>query len=263
MTRRSLLAIPLLAVVSFTVACVRPGFQPPHAVVDLSPSIVEDLPVLSVGQRVFREFGGRDRTKFQHNIVATPFYAARSYLELDNHSGSHYDPPSHVIEGAASVDQAPLERFIGRARVIDFRAMPKDEPLTAAAFRERGVRRGDIVLAFVGYMPPGNPDELPSYAYLSADAAEYLATLPVKAFGTDMPSLGGIRNYLVLAAQGVQGSEQFLSEHFAFLSRDIPVIEGLVNLEAVVNEPNVVFVGFPLKIKDGNGAPIRAAALIY
>lgn len=217
----------------------------------------------SLGPRVFREMGGRDRTTFQHNIIRTPFYGARSYLEVDNHNGAHYDPPSHVIEGAKSADQIPLERLLGRAVVIDFRTKPKDQPLSAIDFQNRGIRPDDIVIAFVGYTPPAGLDELPSYTFLSGEAAEYLANLPVRAFATDMPSLGGMKHYMELAARGVEGSEHFMPEHFAFLSRDIPVVEGLVNLEAIVDERNVVFVGFPLKIKDGNGAPMRAAALIY
>ncbi len=52
--------------------------------------------------------------------------------------------------------------------------------------------------------------------------------------------------------------------HHAFLPRGIPVIEGLlVNLDALLGESNPVFVGFPLKVPDGDGSPIRAAALVY
>ena len=38
-------------------------------------------------------------------------------------------------------------------------------------------RGAAFVIAFVGYTPPV-PDSLPSYAYLSGDAAEWLAKLP-------------------------------------------------------------------------------------
>jgi len=54
-----------------------------------------------------------------------------------------------------------------------------------------------------------------------------------------------------------------LHKHIAFLSGEIPNIEGLVNLERLAGEEEIVFVGFPLKIRDGNGAPMRAAALVY
>ena len=46
------------------------------------------------------------------------------------------------------------------------------------------------------------------------------------------------------------------------IQKDIPNLLN-VDLEKIVNEPQVVFVGFPLKIKDGNAGPMRAAALLY
>ena len=85
----------------------------------------------------------------------------------------------------------------------------------------------------VSYSPPVGDDELPSYPYLSKDAAEYLATLPVKAFGTDAFSVeSAVRMYEAIE-------------------------KGATGLESVV------FMGFPLKVQGSNGSPIRAAALVY
>jgi kynurenine formamidase len=119
------------------------------------------------------------------------------------------------------------------------------------------------VIVFIDYEAPTVAGELPSYAYLSGEAAEYLAGIPIKAFASNMPSLGSIKRYFQLIEEGLTGSENIAPEHYAFLSRDIPNIEGLANLESLVGEEEIVFVGFPLKIKDGNGAPLRAAALVY
>ncbi len=47
------------------------------------------------------------------------------------------------------------------------------------------------------------------------------------------------------------------------MSRGIPAIEALVNLEPLIGEELVVFVGFPLKLKGGTGGLMRAAALVY
>ena len=119
------------------------------------------------------------------------------------------------------------------------------------------------MIVFVDYEAPTAPGELPSYAYLSGEAAEYLAALPIKAFASNMPSLGNVKRYFKLIEEGHTGSEDLFPEHHAFLSRDIPNIEGLANLEDLVGAEDIGFVGFPLKIKDGNGAPLRPAALVY
>lgn len=245
-------------------SCAEQYPQVPKAIVDLSPTIGEDFPLRYYGAAMLKAFQVRDSTKIEHIITEEPFYVAMSYITLWDHGGSHHDPPNHVIKGATSTDQIPLEKFYGKAKVLDFRTKRKDEPLLRADFENKGIEPGDVVIAFVGYTPPTKPDELPSYAYLSGEAAEYLATIPVKAFATDMPGLMGVKAFFQLFQQeGLRGSENFLPEHYAFLSRGIPAIEGLVNLERIVGEEKIIFAGFPLKIQDGNGAPLRAAALLY
>jgi kynurenine formamidase len=236
----------------------------PKAIIDLSPTIGEDIPLSSLGAAMLQALQLRDSTRIEPIITEEPFYVAMSYITLWNHVGSHHDPPNHVIKGAASTDQISLEKFYGKAKVFDFRAKRNDEALLRSDFENKGIEPGDIVIAFVGYAPPTEPDELPSYAYLSGEAAEYLATIPVKAFATDLPALMGVKAFFELFQQeGLRGSENFLPEHYAFLSRGIPAIEGLVNLERIVGEDNIIFAGFPLKIQDGNGGPLRAAGLVY
>ena len=78
-----------------------------------------------------------------------------------------------------------------------------------------------------------------------------------------MPSLGSIRRYLKLIEEGKKGAENIFPEHYLLLSNNIPVIEVLTNLERLVGESDIVFVGFPLKFKDSNGSPLRPAALLY
>ena len=256
--------IVLAVAAALSASCARQSAVPmPKAIVDLSSPLAEDTPVKQVGAKFLKDFHYRETTKFEHNVMEDPLFVQDSYITLLNHVGPHVDPPNHMIKGAQSVDRIPLDKLMGAARIFDFRAKPKDSPLMKADFEGKGIAAGEIVIAFVGYTPPTGPDEMPSYAYLSGEAAEYLASIPIRAFASDMPSLGSIRRYPALMASGVKGSDKLAPEHYAFLSREIPNIEGLTNLESIVGKPNVVFVGFPLKIKDGNGAPMRAAALLY
>ena len=105
-------------------------------------------------------------------------------------------------------------------------------------------------------LPSGRvPGQLPMYPYLSGEAAEYLAAVPVKAFATDALSVDSPPR-----DDRPRGGPVV---HSAFLPRNIPAIEQLVNVESVFNEERAVFVGFPLRVQGGNGSPIRAAALIY
>jgi len=110
-----------------------------------------------------------------------------------------------------------------------------------------------VGMVLTDFKTPG-PNELPKYRALSKDAAEYLARLPIKAFATSGLS---VDFWLIVPRPYEQ------SVHQSFLSRRIPTIEQLQNVEALVGVQNAVFVGLPLKVKDGDGSPIRAAAFIY
>lgn len=216
----------------------------PIEVIDLSPTVTEDLPVRMWGHKQLSDLGFSDTTEFRHiEHNPPPFYFVNSYLTLFNHAGPHIDAPNHIARGARGIDEFPLGTFVGPLRLFDLRNKPKDQPLARVEFEGKNIRPGDIVIAFVGYMAPTTPDELPSFAFLGPEAAEYLANIPVRMFGTDAFGVG--------------------PAHPAFLSRDIPVVEQLVGLEQVVGKRSPVFVGFPLKIAGANGSPVRAAALIY
>ena len=259
-------SIALCTIAAFLASCAENVPIPPRAIVDLSPTITEDLPLRMWGSKPLNDFGFREITRFEHVVVedtSLGLYAVDSYLTLFNHAGPHHDAPSHMIKGAKTTDEFPLDRFFGPARVLDFRLRPKHQPIPADDFRGQGIRPGDIVIAFVGYTAPSDPNELPSYPYLSVEAAEYLASIPVRAFGTDALGVDGIPQLYRAMEEGVTGFENLLPVHHAFLSREVTVIEQLVNLDKLVDEKNVVFVGFPLKIQAGNGSPMRAAALLY
>ena len=264
-TRNALVFVLLVFFTLASAGCAAPAGETPtpKRIVDLTPTITEDMPRRAVGAKFLKDFGYPEKLDWEIRVEDGDFYVSDTFVTLFTHVGPHHDAPNHIIKGAKSTDEFPLDKFFGRARLFDFRDEPKDEPLTRADFEGRGIKPGDIVIAFTGYTPPTEPGELPSYAYLSGEAAEYLASIPVKAFTSDMPSLGSIRRYYKLIEEGVKGSENFAPEHYAFLSREIPNIEGLVNLEALLGEEHIVFVGFPLKLKDSDAGPIRAAALVY
>lgn len=216
----------------------------PLEIIDLSPTITEDLPVRMWGHKQLADLGFADTTEFRHiEHNPPPFYFVNSYLTLFNHAGPHIDAPNHIARGAKSIDEFAIGTFVGRLRLFDFRKKLKGPSLARAEFEGKSIRPGDVVIAFVDYVAPTSPDELPSFPYLAFEAAEYLATIPVRMFGTD--------------AFGVD------SAHPSFLLRDIPVVEQLVNLEQLIGKRETVFVGLPLKVKSGNGSPIRAAAFVY
>jgi arylformamidase len=256
--------IGALAFVAFTAGCSEPRSQipVPSQIVDLSPTLRPSSPSEQLGDVIPKAFGLATPTSFEHHFQNQPFYFGMSTITLHDHVGPHVDAPIHMIEGGKTIEDMPLDSLIGPAHVLDFRSKIDDEPLLPADFEGTGIKPGEIVIAVVGYRPPSSPEEVPSYPYLSGEAAEYLASIPVRAFASDMPSTGSMQRYGVLMGEDPR-TEYIFPEHLAFLKREIPLIEGLVNVEQLIGKDFIVFVGFPLKLEGAGGGLMRAAALIY
>ena len=207
-------------------------------------------------------YGLDQTTEFRHVVGEEPGYSKLSFFTLFDHGGPHSDAPGHVIKGGKEIHEVPLDGFLGPARVFDFRDRPDNEPILPEDFQAAGIIPGEIVIAIMGFEPPQGPEDIPTYPYLSGEAAEYLTSIPVRAFATDIPSAASFLRLGALVEEDPSW-EHVIPEHLAFLTREIPLIEGLANLDALVGEEEVVFVGFPLKIEGATGGLMRAAALIY
>ena len=234
----------------------------PSQIIDLSPTLRPSSSSELLGDVIPNALGIPMEMAFDHHFQSEPVYLAMSTITLHDHIGPHADAPIHMIKGGKTVEEMPLDKLFGPAHVLDFRARPKDEPLLPGDFEGMGIKPGEIVIVVVGYQPPTSSEQIPSYPYLSGEAAEYLAGIPVRAFASDMPSTASFRRVGDLIAED-PSSEHVFPEHLAFLRRDIPLIEGLTGVEELLGKESVVFVGFPLKLEGAGGGLMRAAALVY
>ena len=149
-------------------------------------------------------------------------------LKLGEHSGTHVDAPAHFIPGGKTVDEMPLERFIGDAFVLDVRSGVggvKLDEIPDSGYYDK------IVLFLTGGRE------------LSPEVALFLVAQGVKAVGTDAMSIGGETVHTIL------------------LTAEVPVFENLANLEKLVGK-TFTFIAFPLKIEGGSGSPVRAVAVV-
>ena len=151
-----------------------------------------------------------------------------SVLHTCVHTGTHTDAPLHFIEDGKSVEQLPSEAFIGPCTVIEV-----EEPyITGEYVNECFPQNAERILI------KGNGE-----AFFMDSAAEEAAGLPnLRLIGTDAVSVG------------IHGSQ--IRPHKAFLSKDIPILEGL-NL-AEVEPGNYFLLAMPMKIGGAEGAPVRA-----
>jgi len=265
-TRLPALSWPLLGLVALCclVAGCRSGSSVPmpRQIVDLSPSITPDINIQRLGMRTLTFLGTEGRVKSTPVVPSDQTFAwGMRNIEILSHTGAHLDAPARLLRGGEPPGQIPLDRLYGPARVIDLRWHNRHSPIQISDLELKPISEGDVVILFIGYEAPSGNDWA-KYAPLSSQASEYLVAKKIRALATDVPSIVRFDEIESRLSRGLP-PEEVWAEHLPLFQAGIPVISGLVNVDAIVKEPTVVFVGFPLALAVGDGTPIRAAALVY
>lgn len=243
-------------------SCQRGGVPQPRRIVDLSPALATDINIRQLGPRTLEFLGTDGRVSVSPVTPADPTLAfGMGVFHGLTHSGSHLDAPSRLLRGGEQPFQTSLDRLYGRARVVDLRWHSRYEPIQITDLQRTPIAAGEIVLLFLGYEPPSGP-AWPTYATLSAQAAQWLEAKGVKAVGTDLPSLGSF-DEISRRMRANLPPEAIWEEYLPLMQARIPVVAGLVNLQAIAEEDDIVFGAFPLPLVDAGGTPVRAVAFVY
>lgn len=160
---------------------------------------------------------------------------------LDMHGGTHIDAPYHMSADGDTIDKIPLDRFCGKALVIDCSHV--QESITADILKQFDIEESQIVLcktknSLLAYDAPFDP----AFIYLDRTGAEYLVERKIKSFGID---------YL-----GLERTQPGHPSHKLLLSNDIAVVEGLrlAHVDAGAYEAIIL----PLALQGLDAAPARA-----
>jgi kynurenine formamidase len=184
-------------------------------------------------------------------------YQSRGLL-MSDHGPTHVDALSHLDPSpeAPSIDQMSLALFYGEATCIDVSNFEPRTYITASDIDEviaregADVRMGDILLFYTGTFNKlhGTREYVSQYPGLDETASMWLVEKGIKTFGVDSPSPDNpaSRTYPC----------HMMCRHYG-----ITHYENLANLDHVVNK-RFTFMGFPLRIRNGTGSPVRAVALV-
>ncbi len=167
-------------------------------------------------------------------------------LSMGSHTGTHIDAPAHLLPGGRTLEQFPLQLWLGPVRVV-------------AVASEREVKAEDLGRAdprgctrlFIKTQNSTLWNDCPhlfvkDHVYLSAEAARYLAGLQLLLVGFD---------YLSVDRYG----DHTLPAHHILLEQGIPIVEGL-NL-ASVRPGDYQLVCAPLCLAHAEAAPARVFLL--
>ena len=256
-------------------------------VVDLSLALAEDLPChWSTHQpfqhKIWNWFTTRkDGSAALYNRGGPP-YATR-WMAIDEHTGTHFDAPSHFVPppgsglpgagpaGEVTAEKIPVTQFMGPAAVIDVSDLESTEPgvspiieaghVTAWEERHGRLEPGQVVLFRTGWDrhylrgPEGNrylhdvvvTGRGSGWPAPDVPAMDLLLERGIRCVGIDAPSMGPAHNGAPVHVHGLRKGAVY--------------IECLTGLDALPPR-GAWFCFLPLKVEGGTGAPGRAVAFM-
>lgn len=170
-------------------------------------------------------------------------------ISILSHVGTHVDAPGHVLKNGKLLDEFPIDKFMGKAIILDFRELNGRvigrEELKGAIGLEDDF---EFIIIKTGWSKHWKDEKyFDDYPVLSEEAAHYLTGLNLKGLGMDTISVDEI------------DSERLVNHHI-LLGKEIVLIENLNNIEEIgAKHAWVSFV--PLKIDCSDGGPCRAYAI--
>lgn len=208
-------------------------------IIDLSHEICSGMPV----------FPGLDAPLIKDIYTIGKNKFAEKSLSIFTHTGTHVDAPAHILKNGKKLDKLPINTFLGKGLLLDFRKLRK-EIIEVADIKpyQKKITKTEILLIMTGwYKHWGKNQYFYNFPVLSCDAASYLCTFNLKGIGVDTISIDSVQPIS-------------LNNHKVFLDKNIIIIENLTNLHKLINA-NFIFSCLPLKIKNGDGSPVRAVAI--
>ncbi len=162
-----------------------------------------------------------------------------SAIHTTVHVGTHADAYSHVVPGGATIDQMPLDAYIGRCQVI------RVDVARATAIRPgdltEPIRTPRVLLATGTFPDPTRFNE--DFAALSVELADALHAAEVRLVGIDTPGVD-----LFAATE--------LPVHRRLAEHGIASIEGLRLDQVPAGEYELI--ALPLRLAGCDASPLRA-----
>jgi kynurenine formamidase len=191
-------------------------------------------------------------------LYETEYSFANRLLTFVDHTSTHVDAPLHfdARPGAPDISEVPLERFYGPALCVDVRDTARpgwidaDDIVAGLAKDGLTIKPNDIVLLFTDHYRRTypRPEYFSDYPGLTPEAAIWLGEQGVRNFGVESPNAG-------------HPSDREFAVHLICRNAGMIHMEALANLDQVAGK-RFTFAGFPLKVRNGTGSPIRAVAIV-
>ncbi len=225
--------------------------------IDLSQDIFTGMPVYGDHPQVkiVPAVTHEQRARIQNPTTISPTVHE---ITLSEHAGTHVDAFNHFAQEhvGKSIDKMPLEMFYTEGICVDLshkglgELIEVEDIQVALAKDKLDIKARDTVLLYTDhYRRYFGTSEWINGPGISADAARWFGEQKISAFGVEMrsPGVRSVSNKDVHIICGEMGYTHY---------------ENLINLHLLLGKGRFRFIGLPIKIRGGTGAPVRAVAVL-
>jgi arylformamidase len=204
---------------------------------DITVTISDDLPVWPGDQAPHLE-------QMKHMERGDLYTLSR--LESTVHLGTHLDAPMHFVRGGHGVDTIDLNKLIGPCTVLQ---LPDAKSIDAAVLEQATIPTNTTRLLLrtrnSEYWARGDTEFHTDFVAIDPSGAKWMVEHGIQLVGIDYLSVGAY--------------EGGIPTHEILLGNGVVPVEGL-NLAGI--EPGEYeLICLPLKLKDCDGAPVRAVLM--
>ena len=203
------------------------------------PRLIDISPLLSARTAVFPGDTAFSRRDLMH--VDQGHHISLSAITTTVHLGSHADAPIHYGAGGRTIEQQPLDLYVGPCLVLRVDAA-HGRAITVRDLAGR-VPFGTERLVLATGTHTDREAWTDSFASIDPPLVGWLDARGVRLVAIDTPSVD-------------RADSKDLPAHAAFLAHDVSIIEGVV-LEGVP-EGRYELIALPLRIEGADASPVRA-----
>jgi arylformamidase len=176
-------------------------------------------------------------------------------LSLPCHAGTHVDAPIHIVPDGKSIEELPLDAFVGNGATISV-AKNGGEEITVADLESSGVavNKGDILMLHTGWDAKFDSPDYNMHPYFSVAAAEWMVKKGIKmvcidCITVDLPT--------PLRPKGFG-----FPVHKTLLGNDVLIAENVANIGSIVGKKTRIM-ALPLRIKGSDAGHARIVAEVF
>lgn len=163
-----------------------------------------------------------------------------SEIKFSSHVGTHIDAPAHYIKNGLTVDQLPLEAFLGPCIVVDIEKQMPLRSITSDHIKHLELAPRVLFKTGCTDLFQRFPDDFP---YIANECVEYLAAYKTLLIGVDTPSVD-------------HSTSKDLPVHHLCSEHNIRILE---NLDLSKVAPGLyTLIALPLKLEGLDASPVRA-----